>query len=451
MSDDEGYGDDAFAADDQDSGGASSWSTTATEDQDIDSGGRGEEEESYSADEVTADDSTTSADAPEDGTEDAETTGWSSTSVGTVLGDPSLDATDYAEPQDAVPYDDGILAGGVATVDASLVPAGMDPALYVDPSTVLVDPTASTVIGSPAIDQGYFQPQGPANANCGPYSAAMAINAMTGSNISGEELAEFAKQQGWMEQDFVNGNPDWGYWSGLEPKELEALIDAYVGPGGGDATRSYGSLDTLAGHLAADHPVVVMVDSGELASYGSGFDADAADQKPNHFVTVTGIDPVRGQIFLNDPAKSAPIVMPLAQFEAAWRDSGNQMLEVNPGVSGSLTTEMTSAPTAAPPAEGPLVPLPATAPTAATTLSPTFPADASLSAVPVPLAPAPPLATGCCVLPMTFEWQVVDPVATVGAPPVPPAVAAVGMPPNTIPTTSGLSSSIVPPMGRTGA
>lgn len=338
---------------------------------------------------------------------------------------------------------EGILADPSALTGDVSVPAGLDPQMWVDPSTVTVDPMADSIAGAPEIGQGYFQYQGTGNANCGPYSAAMAINELTGANISGEEIAEFAKSQGWMTQDFVNGNKDWNYWSGLTPEQLEATMDHYLAASGGDASDSQGTIEDLAGHLDAGHPVVAMVDSSEIL--GSNVSDDPNDRTPNHFVTVTGIDRVHDQVFLNDPAQTAPVVMPLTQFEAAWRDSGNRMLDVHPGAvpSADPTSGLFPEPGT------PLVPLP-TAPSVP--VAPTPYADATLSAVPTsaPVPDAPVLAQGCCLLPMTITVLAVDPVATVGAPPVPPAVAALGVPPNTIPTTSGLSSSVVPPMGRTG-
>ena len=165
-----------------------------------------------------------------------------------------------------------------------------------------------------------------------------------------------------------------------------------------------------------------MVDSGELTEPGAASDPSSTDVTPNHFM-VTGIDPVNRQVFPNDPAKTAPVIMPLDQFEAAWRDSGNRMLEVTPGG---------PAPTSTPDPGGPLVSVPTapvTAPVPATV--PGMPSPARpRSPAPAPTVPPAPLADGCCVLSMTLDVLASDLVAAVGAPPVPSAVAALGVLPD---------------------
>jgi hypothetical protein len=61
--------------------------------------------------------------------------------------------------------------------------------------------------------------------------------------------------------------------------------------------------------------------------WGTGNDRGQAD----HVVVVAGVDETRGMVILSDPGnpKGNMEEVPISQFDAAWRTSGDEMLVAN--------------------------------------------------------------------------------------------------------------------------
>ncbi len=202
----------------------------------------------------------------------------------------------------------------------------------VDPTSVVVDPTADTVIGDPGEDAQYWLYQGEFGT-CAPTSVAMVLadvlDVPIGSNEDVVQRAVDLGLGGWEQQD-----DDGVDFSGLYVEDTMALLESY----GVDATQSYGDLDTLTAHLEAGSAVMVGVDSSEVNENVD--DDDVADTGWNeqsewnprgdfdHLLVVTGIDPVNEVVYLNNSNNpdGAGMVIPLDQFMGAWEDSGNAMI-----------------------------------------------------------------------------------------------------------------------------
>lgn len=285
------------------------------------------------------------------------------------------------------------VAGDRSSGGGVLDPTGMAGShpLWVDPGTAAIDLTSPSMVGSPSTDGRYIQFQGDGTVFCGPYSAAMAANALTGADGSGgddqhvwtgDELKNWA---GW--DNVTTGAGDAGESGGdtsegrsaligpdgMTPDDLVYMLQAQVG-----LQASYSTLETRfeAEHpgkvlvegfppehpglpdaeepLPLEHPdIEVTVADAERQTSNLGaltdrlrnghkvivfVDSDelrAADpdestehEKPNHYLVVTGVDEKAGWVVMNDPLHKVSSFMPLTQFEAAWQDSGYGMVDL---------------------------------------------------------------------------------------------------------------------------
>ncbi|MGY1829741.1 C39 family peptidase [Geodermatophilus sp. SYSU D01180] len=228
------------------------------------------------------------------------------------------------EPADApVPdteLDTGTVPPGFADVD------GADLG-FIDPATVIVDPTA-VVAGDPAEDAEFWLYQGDGQGTCAPTAVAMVIaDVLDSPMVTNDVVLDRALQLGLIEYDpAMDGEPGIDSaddWSGMDTADMMRLCESF----GLDVSASFGDTGHLVEALDAGRAVMVGLDAHEI---WSSVDDDTTDQgvDDNHAVVVTGIDLTNGLVYLNDPG--APdgqgAVLPLAQFEDAWADSGNDMI-----------------------------------------------------------------------------------------------------------------------------
>jgi hypothetical protein len=115
-------------------------------------------------------------------------------------------------------------------------------------------------------------------------------------------------------------------WTGLSAPDVAALCASY-----GVALEPVAAgPDDLAAHLRAGDAVLVCVDgealrggpaTGPTLLGGAGLDA-------LHALALTGLDAAGGLVYLNNPADPAGtgLVLPLAEFAAAWAEAGGTAL-----------------------------------------------------------------------------------------------------------------------------
>jgi hypothetical protein len=198
----------------------------------------------------------------------------------------------------------------VVPVDA---PAEFEP---VDPSTVVIDPEADTIIGNPAVEDEYWLYQGRAGT-CAPTSVAMILEDVLGVTFeSNQDVVERALEMGLISYDETTDE-----WSGMNDVQMLTLLESY----GVDCNMRYGDLDTLLAYLDSGHSIMVGVDSDEIR--GNADDTTDQGVDANHELVITGIDPVNRVVYLNNPNNAdGPCVIPLEQFLDAWGDDNNSMI-----------------------------------------------------------------------------------------------------------------------------
>lgn len=176
---------------------------------------------------------------------------------------------------------------------------------------------------------------------CGPASVAQIIAEYSGAvdlqALEGQ-VAQAAIDNGWL--SYSEGGKFDG-WSGMTTPDLNTLLNELGVP----ADVEHGDMTQLAQYLAEGREIIVAVDADETWARVSAedsavdLDPDAASVfhdddgvdagiAPDHFVTVVGIDLDRGVVLLNDPGHpdGELAVIPIEQFDDAWRDSGHEMI-----------------------------------------------------------------------------------------------------------------------------
>ncbi|MFC9790205.1 C39 family peptidase [Rhodococcus sp. NPDC127528] len=210
-----------------------------------------------------------------------------------------------ADPQPAIAAEPDEVDG----VDGVSVGAAGDVAASVDEGPDLTDDGA--VHGNPVawtLDWFYQQFDG----YCGPSVVAQVVAQYTGATITDpQQLVDRAVELGLMDDPSA----------GMTLPAVAALLEDQGVP----CTRTDGSLDDLRGRLDAGYGVIAMVDSGEIWTPEDEADED---DSPDHVLVVAGIDDARGVVILSDPGVpyGNQLEVPIEQFEAAWADSGFQMV-----------------------------------------------------------------------------------------------------------------------------
>ncbi|WP_249353411.1 C39 family peptidase [Rhodococcus sp. Q] len=243
---------------------------------------------------------------------------------------------------------------GLADTEEGNAPALADPSLSVPPALDEIDLTEGesnvTESGSDSsetepgevVDDGvhgnpeawtlnwFFQQ---VDGYCGPAAVSQIVSQYTGVDITGpQQLVDRALELGLMT------DPS----EGMTLPNIEKLLEDQGVP----ATLTNSSLDDLRGKLDDGYGVLAMVDSGEIWNPDQEPDED---DTADHVLVVAGIDDTRGVVILSDPGTPGgnQLEIPIAQFEAAWADSGNQML-----VTDTPDDALATAPTPAHPASG---------------------------------------------------------------------------------------------------
>lgn len=113
-----------------------------------------------------------------------------------------------------------------------------------------------------------------------------------------------------------------------------ALLDSF---GVESQIQSGLTLTDLEGYLDQGRSLILSVDANNIW-YGQNDPVGNPLDKPNHALLITGIDQEAGVVILSDPGTpdGNAEVVPLAVFQEAWSDSGNQALITT---EPTLTTE----------------------------------------------------------------------------------------------------------------
>lgn len=169
------------------------------------------------------------------------------------------------------------------------------------------------IYGSPdAISDNWFYQE--VDGYCGPSSAAQIVSEYTGLDIKDpEQLAQRSSELGlWADGDPTHG---------MTVANLEVLLEDQGVP----CHIEESSMTDLKTKLENGYGVIAMVDSGEIWHPEQEAGEDNA---PDHALVVSGIDEARGVVILSDPGSpnGNQETVPIAQFQDAWADSGNEML-----------------------------------------------------------------------------------------------------------------------------
>lgn len=179
------------------------------------------------------------------------------------------------------------------------------------------DTDASMVSGDPAEDMELWEYQGN-TGRCAIYAQKFAIEAITGREISIEELVAVAEENGW----FVD-SPDGGTTS----LNMNKLLEYY----GVEHEMSFGNeMSEIEDALNDGNKVIVGVDSGQIW-FGDENDIFSPETTADHAVEVIGIDrsdPANPMVVLNDSGSpdGCGELVPLDVFENAWNAGDSQMI-----------------------------------------------------------------------------------------------------------------------------
>lgn len=162
------------------------------------------------------------------------------------------------------------------------------------------------------------------NGNCAPAAIAQIVAEYTDSEIADEqEFLDLAEENGWMSYED-------GEKAGMTPEDSVALLNASGVP----ASLEFGDMNSLAQAISDGRGVIAVVDSGEIwAPAAEG--PEGPDNSFDHVVVISGIDAVRGVVYLSDPGndRGDQMQVPIQQFAEAWADGDNAMIvcdEISP-------------------------------------------------------------------------------------------------------------------------
>lgn len=166
------------------------------------------------------------------------------------------------------------------------------------------------VVGTPDIDQGYWEPQ-TTNFTCAVEAQRGIIEEFTGQHVSEAQLTYEATANGWLSDH------------GMSPADAGNLLELH----GIDChSRNGATVEDLMAELAQGHKVIVGVDSGELWRNDFPLE-DFFHQSADHAIWVTGVDmtdPAHAKVIVNDSGdpSGGGKAYDLQTFANAWQDSG---------------------------------------------------------------------------------------------------------------------------------
>ena len=174
------------------------------------------------------------------------------------------------------------------------------------------EPSADTtgIIGTPEIDQGFWEPQ-TTSFTCAVEAQRGIIEEFTGQHVSEAQLTYEATANGWLSDH------------GMSPGDAGNLLELH----GIDChSRNGATVEDLMAELAQGHKVIVGVDSGELWRNDSPLE-DFFHQSADHAIWVTGVDmtdPAHAKVIVNDSGdpSGGGKAYDLQTFANAWQDSG---------------------------------------------------------------------------------------------------------------------------------
>ena len=210
---------------------------------------------------------------------------------------------------------DGTDTTDLLTID-EIVDNGADAG---DPFEVSVD---DSVHGEPMAETEYHQVQ-PGPVDCLPTSVAMVLSEVTGEMVPAEEVVALANDMGVMTS------------TGMAAEDGVALLEQY----GVEAEVTNGDMDLLRAELDSGTDVIIGLDSADLYADGGGpFDPG---MQAGHAVVITGIDDEAGLVYINDPGfpDGAGVAITISDFEDAWEDSDNTMIEITSADSSGSSDE----------------------------------------------------------------------------------------------------------------
>lgn len=217
--------------------------------------------------------------------------------------------------------------------DLFFEPDGNDFSTMEQESHNLASASFDNIIGDPSSDLEHWHQQS-YDDTCAVVSQEFILDELTGQDFSEDELRQEAIENGWY-------TPGGGTAMG----DVGELLEAH----GIDVERGNGfTVDDLRKQLEQGNKIIVGVDADEIWSSTPENEwlndyACMPGQDANHAVQVIGIDysnPDDPMVILNDPGHEygQGMMIPLAQFEDAWADSGNFMVHTT----GLSTDEMLS-------------------------------------------------------------------------------------------------------------
>lgn len=173
---------------------------------------------------------------------------------------------------------------------------------------------SSAMIGNPSQDMQHWEYQGDSGP-CAIFAQKFAIEELLGRELDTEDMISVASQHGWYDGGTSMGN-------------MGQMLEYY---GLHAVPNPQGDMEAISRCLAQGGKVIVAVDGNEIWE-GENDPFFFSPNDPNHAVEVIGIDCSNADnpmVILNDSGTpdGRGLMIPLAQFEDAWEDSGNFMVE----------------------------------------------------------------------------------------------------------------------------
>ena len=214
----------------------------------------------------------------------------------------------------------GHLRAGVGAIIAALT-------LMLGYGVALADPSAGTqggVYGDPAAAAPFWAAQS-LEDNCGAMSVADVVGQLTGNRPTEAQILKVAERTpSEMNPGDMIYKPN---NNGISIGDLPVLLKHYgitsvnSDTSGPDAT----GLNALEQYLAAGRKVIAFVNYAIVE--GTSDQRTAAD----HFVVVTGVDPGKNVVHLNDPAADeANTTLSIPSFMKAWDTSNDSIIVTAP-------------------------------------------------------------------------------------------------------------------------
>jgi hypothetical protein len=218
------------------------------------------------------------------------------------------------------------------------------------------------LIGDPVAAEHYWEPQ-TQPLDCEEMAVADIVGQETGHEPTEAEIVTVAERlPSTVDVNPATGEPEPVYdpATGTDLHDAPELLAQYGVPGAryvDDTTPSasgapQSGMTVLQQDLAAGDKIIAGVDGPTIwDAIGQPYTTDPGHA--DHAVEVTGIDPVKGIVYLNDsgvPAGGAGEEVPISVFEQAWATSHHAMVIVPPSgtehgdtTSATLTSDTTPA------------------------------------------------------------------------------------------------------------